>query len=158
MFSTILETFFVQKKSTENHLIGFEDVLKFIKIRKNRDLVNKNHRKYVIINTLPANEQNLLIEETLLESTEEKTINQFIEDYEMEDVNIIVYGKNSADGSVWEKHRQLLKLGFREIYIYSGGLFEWLLLQETYGVNEFPTTAKCGDILHYRALPHCIKN
>jgi hypothetical protein len=30
-------------------------------------------------------------------------------------------------------------------------LFEWLLLQDIYGVDEFPTTIKENDILKYKS-------
>ena len=153
MFSSI----FSGKRNIEDSLVGFEDVLGFISRIENQSqkstttTTTTTTKTHLLINTLTVNEQQTLIKCTLLETAEEKTINQFIDDYDMDDVQIILYGKNSADGSVWEKYRQLFKLGFREIYIYSGGLFEWLLLQETYGQSAFPTTAKCSDILYYRA-------
>jgi hypothetical protein len=31
-----------------------------------------------------------------------------------------------------------------------GGLFEWLMLQDIYGSDEFPTTKKELDILKYK--------
>jgi len=40
-------------------------------------------------------------------------------------------------------------LGFLNIYVYLGGIFEWLLLQDIYGDEEFPTTSKIIDILKY---------
>jgi len=39
-----------------------------------------------------------------------------------------------------------------QVYIYKGGLFEWMLLQDIYGEDEFPTTSKQMDILLYRPL------
>ena len=36
------------------------------------------------------------------------------------------------------------------MYIYSGGLFEWLLLQDVYGKDEFPTMGCELDILKYK--------
>jgi hypothetical protein len=32
-----------------------------------------------------------------------------------------------------------------------GGLFEWLMLQDIYGYDEFPTTKKELDFLKYKA-------
>ena len=55
-------------------------------------------------------------------------------------LKIIIYGKNSDDQTIYNKYDQLNKLGFYNIYLYSGGLFEWLLLQDIYGRDEFPTT------------------
>ncbi len=57
---------------------------------------------------------------------------------------------NSSDDSVVKKYNQLYKLGFKNVYIYIGGLFEWLLLQDIYGEEEFPTTNKILDILQYK--------
>jgi hypothetical protein len=154
MFSDILQNLLgsgfesFNEKGKQNEIVSFEDVLDFSNSNSNK--TNPTNKKKLLINTLPATEQHLLITGTLLASTEESAINQFIDDYETDHVQIIVYGKNSADGSVWEKRRQLLKLGFREIYVYIGGLFEWLLLQEVYGSQMIPTTAKCADILLYR--------
>jgi len=45
----------------------------------------------------------------------------------------------------------LLKLGFNSVFVYTGGIFEWLLLQDIYGKDEFPTTSEELDILKYRA-------
>jgi hypothetical protein len=57
-------------------------------------------------------------------------------------VKIIVYGKNCNDEKIYVKYNQLNSLGFYNVYIYTGGLFEWLLLQDIYGATEFPTTKK----------------
>ena len=63
--------------------------------------------------------------------------------------NIIIYGKNSNDESIYVKYNQINKLGGLA-YIYVGGLFEWLMLQDIYGDNEFPTTKKELDILKFK--------
>ena len=57
---------------------------------------------------------------------------------------------NSSDETCAKKCEQLLKLGFYHIYIYGGGLFEWLLLQDIYGAELFPTTALKVDFLKYK--------
>jgi hypothetical protein len=64
--------------------------------------------------------------------------------------NIILYGRNCNDETFLKKYNQLIGLGFSNIYMYSGGIFEWLLLQEIYGSDEFPTTEKFLDILKYK--------
>jgi hypothetical protein len=116
--------------------IGFEDV--------------KANTQCTIINTLSITEQDCLIKGTLSFDKEETVINQWIENNKM-DVNIILYGKHSADDSVEKKRKQLASLGFTRVYIYGGGLFEWLLLQDIYGKDEFPTTGNiCPDPLKYR--------
>ena len=65
-------------------------------------------------------------------------------------IKIIIYGKNANDEKIYEKYSQLSSLGFYNIYIYPGGLFEWLLLQDIYGSDDFPTTKKELDILKYK--------
>ena len=122
--------------------IGFEDVKVAI----------SSSSKYFIINTLLTNEQDCLIKNTVDVKDEEKTLNSILDNYEMKKVSIIVYGKNAADNSVEKKYKQLVGLGFSNVYIYSGGLFEWMLLQDIYGDKEFPTTAKVLDILKYRPV------
>jgi hypothetical protein len=70
--------------------------------------------------------------------------------YDFNKKKIIVYGKNSIDETAEKKYSQLKTLGFSELYLYSGGLFEWMLLQDIYGNTEFPTTKKVLDILKYK--------
>jgi hypothetical protein len=53
---------------------------------------------------------------------------------------------------VERKQMQLKKMGFRNVFVYLGGLFEWLLLQDIYGKLEFPTTSKQTDLLQYKPL------
>lgn len=122
--------------------IGFEDVLYGI---QNRD-------QYVLINTLPHNQQQCLIQNTLSVEQEERTINHYL-NHNKTNIKIIVYGKNSTDSSCEKKYKQLCDLGFSEVYIYVGGMFEWLLLQDIYSNNEFPTAGKLNDILLYRPVP-----
>ena len=68
----------------------------------------------------------------------------------IEEITIIVYGKNNSDPSSEKKAKQLVSLGFTNVFIYIGGMFEWLLLQDIYGNIEFPTTKKQLDILKYK--------
>ena len=82
---------------------------------------------------------------------EETVINSQINDYNTPDLPVIVYGRNSCDPSSEAKQTQLRALGVVDVYIYPGGLFEWLLLQDTYGAEEFPTTNTGQvDALKYR--------
>jgi len=111
----------------------------------------KKTNEYIIINTLPINEQDCLIKNTLPYEEEEKTINELLNNYDFNNKKIIIYGRNTNDETAEKKYNQLRTLGFSEIYLYSGGLFEWLLLQDIYGNVEFPTTKKILDILKYKA-------
>ena len=38
-------------------------------------------------------------------------------------LKIIIYDKNCNEQKPYDKYKQLISLGFRNIYIYSGGLF-----------------------------------
>jgi len=135
MFSTITELFNKSQKK-----INFEDV----------QFVIKHPYHFLLINTLSASEQDCLIKTTLQYEMEEKTINDMLTSYDLHSKKIILYGKSTNDELVDKKHKQMSSLGFQEIYVYSGGMFEWMLLQDVYGFDEFPTTRKVLDILKYK--------
>ena len=118
--------------------VGYEDVQFVIKHKK---------RNYILINTLTITEQNCLIPGTFAIKDEEAIINKNINNK----INIIIYGKNANDESIFKKYEQLLTLGCGSVFVYTGGLFEWLLLQDIYGKDEFPTTSDELDILKYRS-------
>lgn len=62
---------------------------------------------------------------------------------------IIIYGTNAHDDRIYAKYDQITKLGgVGKVYI--GGLFEWLLLQDIYGVDKFPTTSRTLDLYKFR--------
>ena len=114
--------FNIQSQSSVVNKIGFDDV---------REIVKSD--KYILINTLPSSEQQCLIRGTISCSDEENIINSHLN----KNLGIVIYGKNSNENKVYEKYGQLIDLGFTKIYIYVGGLFEWLLLQDIYGEDEF---------------------
>jgi hypothetical protein len=109
--------------------------------------------EFIIINTLAQNEQECLIKNTLPYDSEEKTINDLLNNYDLGSKKFIVYGKNGCDHGAEKKYKQLQTLGFSHVYLYSGGLFEWMLLQDIYGHDEFPTTKKVLDILRFSGAP-----
>ena len=104
--------------------------------------------KYLIINVLDANDQLCLIKNTIPYNQEETIINNYLQ--KDKSINIIVYGKNCNDDLIYKKYSQLKTLGFYSIYLYVGGMFEWLLLQDIYTDEVFPTTSKCIDILKFK--------
>jgi hypothetical protein len=108
-----------------------------------------NVDNYMIINTLEDNMQKCLIKNTIQIHEEEKIINSIIK--KNRNKNIILYGRNCNDEKTYKKYEQLIKLGFTNVYIYVGGMFEWLLLQDIYGSELFPTTSKELDILKYNS-------
>jgi Rhodanese-like domain len=125
--------------STSIKKIGFEDIKYTV-----------CHKEYILINTMDSQSQGCLILGTVSLSEEEVILNRFIDESDQGSAKIVIYGRNSTDSSVDRKAEQLISLGFHEVYIYSGGLFEWLLLQDIYGSTEFPTIGKCRDPIDYR--------
>jgi 23S rRNA pseudoU1915 N3-methylase RlmH len=118
--------------------LSFEDVQEYIK-----------YDDTILINTLNMTEQDNIIKKTIDASQEEQIINNYLNnnDYNMK---IIVYGSSCNDQKIFDKYTQLKKLGFIHVYLYIGGLWEWILLQDIYGKDEFPTTNYNIDILKYR--------
>ena len=111
---------------------------------------NGNDKKYAIINTLDKNYQTCLIQNTIPIHEEEDVINSILKDKYSNLVTIIIYGLNSNDESVYSKYEQLVKLGIKNVFIYTGGMSEWLLLQDVYGRELFPTSSRELDILKYK--------
>ena len=103
---------------------------------------------FILINTLPSDKQSCLIIGTLPITEEERIVNNYISS--RENIKIIIYGMNSSDINVHKKYNQLIGLGFTYVYIYAGGLFEWLLLQDIYGKDLFKTSSNELDILKYK--------
>ena len=116
---------------------NFEDMQSIIK-----------NKKTIIINTLPENNQSCLIIGTINILDEVRILNDCLNNKQEKD--IILYGKNSNDEKIFIKYKQLTDLGFKNVYIYTGGMFEWLLLQEIYGEENFSTSTKELDILKYK--------
>ena len=108
-----------------------------------------NNSNYLLINTLPNHEQNCLIYKTIHFASEEQIINDLVNNNKSH--NIIIYGKNCNDDSVYKKYNQFIDLGFTNVYLYLGGLFEWLLLQDIYGKDIFKTTSNELDIIKYKS-------
>ena len=119
--------------------VNFEDIQQIFRTNQNS----------LLINTLSENEQSCLIKGTVSIQDEIRLIN---ENMYRSSINIIVYGKNTSETSPYKKVEQLMGLGFYNVYLYPGGLFEWLCLQDIYGVEEFPTTSKELDILRYKPV------
>ena len=108
----------------------------------------KNPEIYLLMNTLPLSEQLCLISNTLTPQKEEILMNRYLNSNK--NIRIIIYGRNSNDETIYKKYNQLVSLGFTNVYLYLGGLFEWLMLQDIYGFDDFPTTSRQLDILKYK--------
>ena len=119
--------------------ISFEDLQ--LAIKKNN---------YIIINTLNDNNQECLIKGTITPEQEVQILNDYLN--KSEKIVIIIYGENSNDEKIFLKYKQLIDLGFNNVYLYIGGIFEWLMLQEIYGEENFPTTTRLLDLLKYKPI------
>ena len=126
--------------------VNFDDI---INISKDSKELTKNNN--ILIHVMEKEDQELLIKNTLLIDEEIERINSILSFRKM-DVTIVIYGKNTDDISkVIGKYRKLCDMGFSNVYVYLGGLFEWLLLQEIYGNDEIKTNIVCKkNILDYK--------
>jgi rhodanese-related sulfurtransferase len=114
------------------------------------DIQNLNsYSDTILINTLPLHEQKCLIVNTINLNEEESIINNLINNGNL-NKKIIIYGKNYTDYSMYKKYEQFKQLGFTNVYIYVGGLFEWLCLQDIYSSDNFITTSRELDILKFK--------
>jgi hypothetical protein len=125
-------------QSTSIQNINYEDIQTII----------KNPEVFLLINTLPNSEQQCLITNTILADREEELINTYFNTNR--GIRIVIYGKNCNDENVKIKCNKLATMGFYNLYCYNGGLFEWLLLQDIYGFDLFPTTKKELDLLKFK--------
>ena len=125
--------------SQSTQKINYEDI----------QYVISNSQSHLLINTLNESEQDCLIVNTTNIKNEEALVNRLIQSGS-KNLKIIVYGRNCNDEKIYTKCSQLTSLGFYNVYIYTGGLFEWLMLQDIYGIQEFPTTKKELDLLKYK--------
>ena len=103
-----------------------------------------------IISTLGDHQQDVLIVNTVSCAEETAKVDTAIKSGR----SIVIYGRNSNDDSIYRKYDQIVALGHKNVYVYPGGLFEWLLLQDVFGEEAFQTTKKTLDILSYKPRSH----
>jgi hypothetical protein len=120
------------------NLIGFDDMIEFI-----------SDRSVVLITTMSDSMGPHRIVGTLSPTDEIDEINRCIANC-THNRRIVIYGENSSDESGFRKSEQLRGMGFTDIYVYGGGLFEWILLQDIYGADTFKTNQPIDDILRYK--------
>lgn len=126
--------------------MGNTNSVKKINFEDMQDMITDKNT--VIVNTLDISKQNCLIKKTIPAGEEVEIINKLIKTNYAN--RVVIYGMNAADDSIVRKYNQLTGLGLINIVVYPGGLFEWLLLQDIYGTDSFPTTKKELDILKYK--------
>ena len=141
--------------------INFEDMQSVIANRgaggagTDRGVVSAAHTvTYLIISTLKSEFLNCVISGTVPAAQEEARINDILSGNTVngDTITIIVYGLHATDETAYAKYEQLLKHGITRVCVYLGGMFEWLLLQDVYGADLFPTSGKkeAADIIKYR--------
>lgn len=113
-------------------------------------IANGTRGDTLLISTLPEAKQNCLISNTISCSIEQSKINDALKT--KLNTEIVVYGENAQDESPMKKCEQLRSLGFYNVAIYRGGLFEWLLLQDIYGDDLFPATNEVLDHLQFGGI------
>jgi len=120
--------------------VNFDDII----------MISKDS-KHFLIHVMEKEDEDLLIKGTLSINEEIEKMNSLLSSEKM-NVTIVIYGKNTDDVSkVIRRYRQLNEMGFSNVYVYLGGLFEWLLLQEIYGNDEIKTNNICKkNILDYK--------
>jgi len=98
---------------------------------------NVKYDKHILIHVMDDADQRVLIKGTLTIEDEVNTLNSVLNASKQGETSVIIYGKNTDDyGRVVKRYNQLRQLGFNA-FVYLGGIFEWLLLQEVYGISEF---------------------
>lgn len=107
-----------------------------------------NQNEIILINTLPLTRQDCLIKGTLKAFIEVEYMNKLLKTNKNKE--IIVYGIHHTDVSVVQKYNQLKKLGFTNVHIYFGGMYEWLLLQDVFDTINFQTDGTIENIVDYK--------
>jgi hypothetical protein len=108
-------------------------------------LQSKIGTSIILLNTLSTDDQKYLIKGTINAVYEIGFMNDQLK--KNKNIEIIIYGKDHYDTTVIKKYNQLKKLGFNNVSIYFGGLFEWALLQDIYGSSNFQTDGQIKDPL-----------
>ena len=126
--------------------MGNTNSVKKINFEDMQDMITDKNT--IIVNTLDISKQNCLIKKTIPAGEEVEIINNLIKTNYAN--RVVIYGMNASDDSIVRKYNQLTGLGLINVVVYPGGLFEWLLLQDIYGNDSFPTTKKELDILKYK--------
>ena len=119
-------------------LINFERMQEIIKMNNS-----------LIINTLKDDMQHCLLKHTIHAKEEVKRVEKGLKTSQP----CVIYGMHHYDATLVRKYQQLKNLGAEVILVYGGGMFEWLLLQDIYGNEEFPTSGRELDLLKYK--PNC---
>lgn len=128
-----------QSKTYKNTILNFDDMKQAI------------DRGYTICHIMEEADEGIIIKNTLSVKDEIKKINDFLQNDQLDGM-IVLYGRNYTDiDKLAQRQKQLNSLGFMRVFIYVGGLYEWVLLQNVYGDKLFPTN-RIFDILEIGSI------
>lgn len=113
-----------------------------------QNAISNKQGEYILINVLPEHEQKCLIKTTVKAIDEEDLINRLVNTNKRQ--KIIIYGRNCNDDKLIKKYNQLSSMGFKNLFVYIGGVFEWLCLQDIYGKDNFATDGEELELLKYK--------
>lgn len=119
--------------SVNKTTLSFEDMEDII---QQLDVNPSLKSNLIIIHTLKEYDEHIHIKHTTHSSDEINLMNTHLNTNK--NINICIYGKNHSDYTVMKKYEQLQEFGFTNISIYTGGLFEWLTLNQLYGGDTYP--------------------
>jgi hypothetical protein len=130
--------------------LTFEDMQRIIDIKDIHNIKDIHEIKdFILINTMSLTDQSCLIPKTVT-ATEETALLNTLLGKRQKNVRIVIYGRNCNDETVLSKHNQIVSLGFTDVSVYLGGMFEWLLLQDIYTSALFPTVGQETDLLRFK--------
>lgn len=116
-----------QSKLYKNYILNFDDMKLAV------------DRGYIICHIMDETDETILIKNTLSVKDEIKKINDLIKQSKF-DETIVLYGRNYTDlEKIVQRFQHLISFGFTRVFIYVGGLYEWVLMQNLYGDKLFPT-------------------
>ncbi len=116
-----------QSKLYKNYILNFDDMKIAVE------------RGYIICHIMDEIDGTILIKNTLSVKDEIKKINDLIKQSKF-DETIVLYGRNYTDLElIVQRFQHLISFGFTRVFIYVGGLYEWILMQNLYGDKLFPT-------------------
>ena len=140
-----------ETKTFKKFCLNFQDMQQLLKYYQQHAQIPttspNSHEVGLLINPLPIDEQKCILPYTMSPEKETEYINTLIAEKKTDVSKIIVYGKHCNDFSVLKKQAQLQSLGFTNVFVYLGGMFEWLLLQDFFSTALFPTTTIEKDLL-----------
>jgi len=108
--------------------------------------ITDNSAKVILLASPLVDAKMWRIDGTLTPETEEREINRIIQNYsscgKTPEEKFVYYGLNSVDKSPDEQAANLATHGI-EASVYRGGMFEWLLLREVFGADNYPV---CSNV------------